>query len=356
MSELVKVQPRKPVPVGTKHFDKTHKAAIILASLTPETASSIVNEISDAQLRIFAQAFSDLQSISPQTLHEIAAEFVEEVNSICDNLQGGTEETRRVLGQLAEGDRIDRVFGETDESSSEPGTVWEKLEALPAETLAEYLQEKKTPVAAAIISRLGVEKTACVLEVCESDFSKKVLFILSSKGPPSDEVVDEIGVVVEEELLTSSGTDPKPVGLGLLVGEIINFLPPTKRDAFLDYLNEEDPDIGSEVRKAILTFEELHARLPANAITVLTRDVDSEILMQALKFGEKTAPETVEFILSNISKRMAAQYREDIAEMAEIDESDGEKAHREFTGVVKRLAAEGEFVINPLPEADEGSD
>lgn len=347
-SRALAMPPSDQVALG-----KTHKAAIVLASLNAETASAIVNDISDAQLKIFAQAFSDLNSVSHDMMHVAAAEFIEELRQASANLEAGAKEARRVLEQLIEEERVKRIFGDEAQGDDET-SIWEKLEATPNDTLAAYLQKKKPQVATAIISRLGMEKTASVLEVCESDFAKSVLFALSSKGPPPDSVVDEIGFAIEKELLANSPETAKPTGLSLVAGEIINFLPAAMRNTFLEFLMSEDPDVGKEVRKAILTFEELHARLPQNAVTILTREVDRDTLMTALKYGEKTAPETVEFILGNISKRMAEQYREDLEDMEDAPADIGDKAHRDFTSTVKRIAAEGDFELNALvePEAE----
>lgn len=333
-------------PVQT-WFTNAHKAAIILASLSAETASAIVDDISDAHLRAFAKAFSELKSVPPQLLHAIAEEFVAEVKSASAELAGGVEEARNVLGKLADEERVNRVLAELAGGGAQ--SVWVRLENLDDQVLCDYICRQRMAISAAILSKLSFEKTANLLALAESEFSKNVLLELSRKNPPSAEVLQDISDAVEEELLKPMALKPGAGRAGAIVGEIINCLPGSKRDAFLAHLSNEDPEIGAEVRKAVLTFQELHLRLSETAAPIILREVDPEILMSALKFGEQNARETVEYLFGNISKRMAEQYREDLSEMADLDECNGEAAQRKVTSIVRRLANEGEIKLSAAP-------
>lgn len=344
-------------------FTKAHKAAIVLASLSAETASAIVDEMSDAQLRAFAKSFSELKTVSPQLLQAIAEEFLAEVNHVDNDLAGGIDEARRVLSMMTAEERANRVL--SDLSGGGASTVWVRVEKIEDEVLAEYIQAQRMPVAAAIVSKLAFERTAQILNHTDGDYAKQILLELARKQPPSAEALDAIASVLEEELLKPSvggaeeeeegEEDAKPKSnAGAVVGEIINYLPGAKRDAFLEHLKEADPEVGAEVRRAILTFEELHARMPANGATALLRDLDREVLLAAIKFGETNAQETVAFLFGNISKRMVEQYKEELAEMEPPSETDGETAQREVTGVVRSLVRQGEFKLIPIKEEGEG--
>ncbi|MEX6634687.1 FliG C-terminal domain-containing protein [Hyphococcus lacteus] len=340
-------------------FTKTHKAAIILASLSAETAAEIVDEISDAQLRAFAKAFSELKTVSPQLLQAIAEEFLSEVNHTDQDLAGGVDEARRVLGMMTEEERANRILSELAGGGTQ--AVWVRIERIEDQIVAEYVQAQRLPVAATILSKLSFEKTARVLDHTEGDYAKKILLELARKQPPSAEALDAIANVLEEDLLKPTvggggdeeeGASPKG-NAGAVVGEIINFLPGTKRDAFLAHLQDVDPEVGSEVRKAVLTFEELHTRLPASGAPTVLRDLERETLLTAIKHGETNASETVEFLFANISKRMVEQYREELAEMDAPTEADGETAQRQVTSIVRSLVSQGEFKLTAIVEIED---
>ena len=339
-------------------FTKAHKAAIVLASLSAETAASIVEEISDAQLRAFAKAFSELKAVSPQLLQAIAEEFLSEINKTDHDLTGGVDEARRVLSLMTEEERANRILSEL--AGGGTSAVWVRIEKVEDETLARYVQAQRMPVAATILSKMNFEKTAKILDLTDGDYAKKILLELARKQPPSAEALDAIATVLEEDLLKpaagagdSGGEGGKPKSnAGIVVGEIINFLPGAKRDAFLAHLKEVDPEVGAEVRKAVLTFEELHARMPASGATAVLRDLDRETLLAAIKHGETNAAETVAFLFGNISKRMVEQYKEELAGMEPPSEVDGESAQREVTTTVRRLVGAGEFKLIPVKVDD----
>ncbi len=342
-------------------FTKAHKAAIVLASLSAESAAAIVEDMSDNELRVFAKAFSELKSVSPQLLQAVAEEFIAEIGQEDNNLAGGPDEARRVLALMAQEERADRIL--SNMGGGGDSAVWPRIEKLEDQELAEYIQAQRMPVAAAIISKLSHEKTASVLDIAEGDYAQRILLELARKQPPSGEALEAIANVLEEELLKSSGAgdedegedgeEPKPKNnAGAAVGEIINYLPGAKRDALLEHFKAADPEIGAAVRKAILTFEELHARMPAAGATALLRDLDREVLLKAIKFGETNAQETVEFLFGNISKRMVEQYKEELAEMETPPETEGETAQREVTSAVRALVAQGEFKLIALQEEE----
>jgi flagellar motor switch protein FliG len=348
-------------------FTKSHKAAIVLASLSAEAAASIVDDMSDNELRVFAKAFSELKTVSPQTLQAVAQEFLAEVAHENHDLSGGADETRRVLGLLAQEERVERIL--TDMGGGSEGAssaVWPRMEKIENDRLAEYVQAQRMPIAAAILAKLSYEKAAGVLDLTEGDYHQKLLVEIARKKPPSGEALDAIANVLEEEFLKpvagasteeegegEDGEAPKPKNnAGATVGEIINFLPGSKRDAFLEHVKAADPEIGAEVRKAVLTFEELHARMPASGATALLRDLDKEVMLKAVKYGEVNAQETVEFLFGNISKRMVEQYKEELAEMETPNETDGETAQREVTTTVRALVSAGEFKLIAIKEDD----
>lgn len=332
---------------GPPSLTQAHKAAVILAALSPETASAIVEEISDAHLRAFAIAFSDLKSVPAPLLQAVAQEFIAEVERSTSELAGGVAEAKRMLETLAESDRVNRILSELHGGGSQ--SVWTRLAAVEAEQLLVYLSAQQTAIAATILSKLSFEQAAAVLAAAEPSFAHALLSTLSRGRTPTSEVLDAVASAVEEEFLKPLATAPATGGVNDIVGEIINFLPAGKRDAFLSHLDAEDKEIAAAVRKSVLTFEDLHLRLPETGAAALLRGADKETLLVALKAGKARAPETVAFLLANVSKRMADQYAEEMAAMPEVSEADGEAAQRALMKIVRRLAKDGEIKLAPPP-------
>lgn len=339
------LQPAQP-GVQSALMTRAHKAAIILAALGPDSAKAIVSEISDAHLRAFAKAFSELKSVPPQLLNAVAREFTNEVERSSAELAGGVAEATRLLSTMTSEERVSRVLADMDGAGGAKA-VWTRLEAAEAKAIADYLATQRLPVAAIVLGKLPYEKCAAVLAAAEATFAEAAILELSRKSDPPLEVLDLIAAGVDSEFLAPLAKKPAAGGSPGIVIEIVNCLPPAKRDAFLSHLDKSDPHVGKAVRKSLVIFEDLHRRLPDSAPAILIREIDKETLLKAVKFGRENAPDTVKFLFGAVSKRMVEQYEEEIAAMAVLKPEDGEDAQRTLVGVVRRLVAAGTIKLNP---------
>ena len=130
----------------------------------------------------------------------------------------------------------------------------------------------------------------------------------------------------------------------------MNYTSPSVRDHILGQIETDQPEFAEEIRRKMFTIEDIPARLPERAVAVVVRSINHEILLKALFVTMKSAPETSEFILSNISTRMSGQLREDLGEMDSVRRKDGENAQAEIIRVIRELVISGEI---ELVEEDE---
>ncbi|MFN3961110.1 MAG: FliG C-terminal domain-containing protein [Parvularculaceae bacterium] len=129
---------------------------------------------------------------------------------------------------------------------------------------------------------------------------------------------------------------------------IFDLLPSSLREGLLTHLESADAPMAAAIRKTLVTFEQLPDRLSESAVAALFRTVDREVLLQALKQGESTSPSTVDFLLANIAKRMAEQYREDLAALPSPSTEEGDAAQRKLIAAVKQLARSGEIKLKQI--------
>ena len=141
------------------------------------------------------------------------------------------------------------------------------------------------------------------------------------------------------------------------LGAILNIANSEMRDSLLAGLAEEDKAFGQRLKKAIFTFVHIPARVGPVDVPKLIRDVDPETMLIALAFAVKSGDEalhgTAEFILTNISKRMAEGLREEIAEKASIKAKDGETAMNAVIASIGNLQAAGELTLIVADEEDD---
>jgi flagellar motor switch protein FliG len=106
------------------------------------------------------------------------------------------------------------------------------------------------------------------------------------------------------------------------------------------------------VQRAIFTFVHIPSRINPRDVPKVTRIVDQPVMVTALA-AAATSPEltaTANFILSNMSQRMAQSLREEIQERGKVTEKDGESAQSAVISGIRALVSTGELVLTQPEE------
>jgi len=110
------------------------------------------------------------------------------------------------------------------------------------------------------------------------------------------------------------------------------------------------------VSRLIFTFKDIPQRLNPTDITLCLRAVNKSVLAIALASAEQTELTAVSnFVLENMSKRLADKLRADIAESEEIKVAEGESAMAQVMLEIRRLIDLGEIKMITPSELEQDS-
>lgn len=137
------------------------------------------------------------------------------------------------------------------------------------------------------------------------------------------------------------------------VGAILNFATADLRDEVLEALEQEDAGFAGGVRRAIFIFAHIPKRVEPRDIPRITREVDQAVLVRALSAPSGPDAEAAEFILSNLSQRMAEGLREEIEALGKIPQREIEAAGNEVVAAIRRLEEQQELTLIPLETEEE---
>ena len=156
--------------------------------------------------------------------------------------------------------------------------------------------------------------------------------------------------MIGESLLAQIDSAPPSAfedGVVERVGAILNFSAAATREDVLEGLHTEDEAFAEEVRKAIFTFVNIPTRIDPRDVPKIARDVDAAVLITALAAASAKEEEgkAAEFILSNMSQRMAAQLRDEMEALGKIRPKDGEDAMNAVVGAIRALEGAGEIML-----------
>ena len=326
-----------------QRLTRQQKAAVIIGVLGSEAAGTVLEQLDETSLRHFTHAMSGLKRIDAAQVRATIAEFLAELATDEETVRGGLAQARGLLEQhVAEG-LLMRILDDAESPSAH--NVWQKLAKVSDEALADYLSREHPQTTAVVVSKFTPEHAARVLNRLEPELARNVVIGLARVASLDPKVIAAIGDTMSRSFLaTHSGADRKRNPADQ-VGAIMNYTSPALRDHILDHIEAEQPEFAEEIRRKMFTVEDIPARVPRRGIAALIRSIDRETLLKVLFTTRESAPETCEFILGNLSTRMAEQLREELGEITSVRRKDGEQAQSEIIRVIRDLVKRGEIEL-----------
>ena len=326
------------------------KAAVIVRYLLTEGTSLPLASMPEHMQAALAEQMGQMRLIDRTTLDEVVAQFMSELESVGLSFPGGIEGALTMMdGHISQSaaSRLRRMA-----STSSKIDPWERITALPVDRLMPILQGEAAEVGAVMLSKLPVAKAADILGKLPGDRARRLAYAVSQTGAVDPETVRRIGAA----LLADLDNQPQrafDIGPVERVGAILNVSPAVTREDVLQGLEAEDAGFAAEVRRAIFTFAHIPSRLAPRDAPKITRLVDQPVLVTALSFalGRPGLNDATEFLLANISQRLAQGLREEMAARGKVKDKDGEEAMATIIAAIRTLEANGEIMLIQ-PEED----
>jgi flagellar motor switch protein FliG len=273
----------------------------------------------------------------------VVEEFVGELEAIGLSFPGGIEGALGILDGHISPATAARLRKEAGIAAR--GDPWERIGGLSSERLAQVLEQESVEVGAVILSKLNVRTAAEALGLLPGERARRLSYAISKTGKVDPDTVRRIGLSLAAQL------DAEPVGAfpdGPVqrIGAILNSSRAATREEVLAGLDEADADFAAEVRRAIFTFANVPERISARDIPRIVKEIEQPVLVTALAYaaGDPDMAKARDYVLDNMSKRMADTLREEIAAAGTVKESAGEEAMGVIVGQIRAMIDAGEIL------------
>ncbi|MGY6632342.1 MAG: flagellar motor switch protein FliG [Alkalilacustris sp.] len=328
------------------------KAAIVVRLLMGEGVQLPLSRLPDHMQTALTQQIGEMRIVDRDTLLSVIEDFVSELERVGLTFPGGIEGALTLLdGQLSPtaASRLRRLA-----SAGGRADPWDRLAGVEAVKLLPVLEEESLEVGAVILSKLDVGRAAALLERLPGDRARRLTHAMSRTGAVEPETVRRIGIALAQQF-ESLAPPAFETGVVERVGAILNSSPAATRDDVLTGLDETDPEFAEEVRKAIFTFANIPQRLAARDVPRVLRAVPADVMLKALVAAPAAGPGNAavpEFLLSNITQRMAEGLKAEIAEHPPVATRAGEEAMGEVVAVIRRMEAEEGLILRTPDSAE----
>ncbi|MDR5651324.1 flagellar motor switch protein FliG [Ruixingdingia sedimenti] len=346
--ELARIMPVRATPPvaggpAPKPLSNREKAAVIVRLLLAEGAPLPLSALPEHMQAALTEQMGAMRIVDRTTLGAVVEEFLAELDSVGLAFPGGIEGALSVMdGHISAtaASRLRRLA-----AASARADPWDRLVALPPERLLPVLTDESPEVGAVMLSKLPVGRAADLLARLPGDRARRLALAVSLTGNVDPDTVRRIGMALAGQL---DAQPPRAFEVGPVerVGAILNVTPAATRDAVLEGLQADDAGFAAQVRKAIFTFVHVPARLAPRDVPRMVRAMDQPVLVTALAgaAGEEQLA-TADFILSNMSPRLAQALREEMEARGKVRERDAEAAMNTVIETIRGLEAAGEIAL-----------
>ena len=338
--------PRRPaattISVPQRTLTSRQKAAVIVRLLLAEGDTVPLSSLPEETQTALTEQIGVMRSIDRDTLRATIDEFLAELEGVGLSFPGGIDGALNMLnGHISPG----AATSLRRQRGMDPGAdPWERIAMLPPERLMPVLEEESVEVGAVMLSKLPVAKAADLLGRLAGDRARRVAYAVSLTSNIAPDTVRRIGqsLAAQLDMVPARAFDSDPVER---VGAILNVSPALTRDDVLKGLDETDAAFADLVRRAIFTYVNIPARIEPRDVPKIIRVVDQSTLVTAMAGAAGEAAAATEFILANMSQRMAAGLREEIGARGKVKEKDADEAMTAIVTAIRGLEAAGEITM-----------
>ncbi len=320
------------------------KAAILVRLLLSEGADLKLAALPDDLQTELTEQMCRMRLVDRDTLASVVTEFIETLEQVGLSFTGGIGGAIKALdGKLSPSASIRlrqlaHARGEAD--------PWDRINATDTETLLDLLEPESAEVAAVALSKLPVARAAELLGKMPGERARRVAYAVSLTEEIAPRTVARIGNALAAQLddKPPRAFDAPPTRR---VGAILTNASARLREDLLSGLDAEDTVFAEGVRKAIFTFANIHQRLNPRDVPKVLRDVAQSDLITAFAFAAldpaSNEMKSAEFLLANMSQRMAGALRDEVEIRGKVRASDGETAMNTVVVAVRNLIDLGEI-------------
>jgi len=315
--------------IGLENLTGKQKAAILLISLGPDKAASILKKLREDEIEILTEEISKWDNIPPELSRKVREEFYQMSSAAQYINQGGEkyarETLRRALGDHKAIEIINRLRG-----------------TFNPEQLFELIQSEHPQTIALVLSYLNPEQAATVLSSFPEEKRLQIINRIVSIEQISPEVAKQVEEVLKKNLFSARFKEERfQIGGVKTAAEILNHVNRSIEKEILGSLEKQNPSLTEEIKKLMFVFDDM-TLVEDRSLQRALREIDTKDLALALKGADN---EIKEKFFRNMSSRAVETIKEDIEFMGPVRLRDVEAAQQKIVNVIRRLEEKGEVII-----------
>ncbi|SHK25215.1 flagellar motor switch protein FliG [Roseomonas rosea] len=319
------------------------KAAILILTLGDGHSERLFSRLHEDEIKDVSAAMATLGAIDASVVEELCKEFSDSLGAT-GKLIGSFETTERMLLKTLPADRVAQIMEEIRGPAGR--TMWDKLGNVSEAVLANYLKNEYPQTVAVVLSKVRSDHAARVLALLPEGFAMEVVMRMLRMETVQKEALEGVERTLKMEFMSNLARASRQDSHELMA-EIFNNLDRAAEGRIMAALEERNHESAERIRALMFTFDDL-SRLDSPGVQLLLRSVDKDKLALALKGASDTLKD---LFFRNLSERAAKMLKDDIAALGAVRLRDVDEAQAMMVATAKDLAASGQIQLEDGQEA-----
>ena len=256
------------------------------------------------------------------------------------NLSMGTSDyVQRVFNKALGEDKASSVLNRIIPTRASNGL--DILNWMDARSIAEMIRGEHPQIISIIVSFLEHEVAADVLHYLPEDLRADIIMRVAQLETIQPEALEELETIMQKQFTSNSAVKSSNVGGVNQAAKIMNFTKSDMETQIMGNLMERDEDLTGRIQDNMFVFDNLSG-VDARSIQVLIRNIETDLLMVALKGADDLVKDT---FLDNMSKRAGILFLDDMEAKGPMRISEVEEAQKDILRTARRLSDAGEMML-----------
>ena len=318
---------------------KTQKTAIIMMVLGEEEAANVIGHLPPREVQHLGAAMVSVANVSQGAVDMVLDEFVVTMKQQTNLSMGTSDYVQRVFNKALGEDKASSVLNRIIPTRASNGL--DILNWMDARSIAEMIRGEHPQIISIIVSFLEHEIAADVLHYLPEDLRADIIMRVAQLETIQPEALEELETIMQKQFTSNSAVKSSNVGGVNQAAKIMNFTKSDMETQIMGNLMERDEDLTGRIQDNMFVFDNLSG-VDARSIQVLIRNIETDLLMVALKGADDLVKDT---FLDNMSKRAGVLFLDDMEAKGPMRISEVEEAQKDILRTARRLSDAGEMML-----------
>ena len=327
-------------------FNGAQKSAILIMYLNKDVARLLLSQLTDEEVRSVGLAMASIERVSPEEVEDVVKEFLEDLVNTALISNSGPDFVKSVLPELIEESRRTEILPPINRRVNRDFEIF--IQNRKPRAVAALLKDEHPQVQAVALALMGDDNASRVMRYMEQTRQAEITMRMSRLQQIPGDLADDVMTSIRDGLGTSD--DYMEVGGIDRTARILGRMSRRRHEPILGAVEDEDDNLAQRLRSRMVVFEDL-GTLNKRDIQTVIKQIQKDDLKMALKGADARMQE---LFFSGMSKRQAADYREELEIMAQPQRALVRQAQESIVAEAVKLRDDG--LITLSVGADEGDE